>query len=492
MDTNNQLLERFSSLAFLILTGLADGPKQLPVLKASIEQNSGYRVEPGTFWKALTRLERRGWITALNNDAVHTYALTESGEMVLERHYTTLRERRDRIGFPTPGIFLKEKKMKLLTCLVKLYPRAWRERYETEMLALLEQHTITFWTVIDLLFGIIDARLDPYYRSGQSLFSLKSLRTASIVFLAALTLAFYCISSWQTQASNLLSPSDGVSNISYLVTRNSNFYGLILLLFASGISFVILSIKRAIATRQKGTLLLATACFAIPFVTLGMLIFQALHLDIRIAYPYVSAYIIGIIRGDFLVFGGLLLIMGCLFLTIIRAKEAFTTHKKKLLFLIGLIDLLLIVLGYYLYQVISAGGPPLVDATTFFVQIGGLAMFLFPYAGIGLLLLSIVNSTMSKRMLRIALIPATGITLAMIVNLLASLTWEIIHWSQKVQVMNFSFLFAERFSIIPLLGLATAVIFAITALRYGFMSLFATPTAVEESLPPLQQQMQKK
>src|SRR5215472_14205565 len=53
--------------------------------------------------------------------------------------------------------------------MLRLYPRAWRKRYGEEMLALLEQHSITFWTVIDLFLGALDARLDPYYHSQRPL-----------------------------------------------------------------------------------------------------------------------------------------------------------------------------------------------------------------------------------------------------------------------------------------------------------------------------------
>ncbi len=58
--------------------------------------------------------------------------------------------------------------MKLLLVLLKLYPQAWRERYEEEMIALLEEHTITLFTLIDLCFGALDARLDPHYRTQRA------------------------------------------------------------------------------------------------------------------------------------------------------------------------------------------------------------------------------------------------------------------------------------------------------------------------------------
>jgi hypothetical protein len=44
--------------------------------------------------------------------------------------------------------------------LLKLYPRAWRERYGAEMLALLEQHDVTLATRLDLLRGAWDARTE--------------------------------------------------------------------------------------------------------------------------------------------------------------------------------------------------------------------------------------------------------------------------------------------------------------------------------------------
>jgi hypothetical protein len=46
--------------------------------------------------------------------------------------------------------------------LVRLYPRAWRERYGAEMSAMLEQMPLTPAAVIDLVAGAIDARVAPH------------------------------------------------------------------------------------------------------------------------------------------------------------------------------------------------------------------------------------------------------------------------------------------------------------------------------------------
>jgi hypothetical protein len=46
---------------------------------------------------------------------------------------------------------------------LRLYPRAWRDRYEDEVLALLEERGGTVSTLVDLLFGALDAHLDPVH-----------------------------------------------------------------------------------------------------------------------------------------------------------------------------------------------------------------------------------------------------------------------------------------------------------------------------------------
>ncbi len=47
-----------------------------------------------------------------------------------------------------------------ISTILRCYPPSWRERYESEMTAVLEQHEVTFGTWFDLLRGAFDARLD--------------------------------------------------------------------------------------------------------------------------------------------------------------------------------------------------------------------------------------------------------------------------------------------------------------------------------------------
>lgn len=59
--------------------------------------------------------------------------------------------------------------------LLRFYPRSWRERYEEEMQALLEQHHPTWRTGLDLLLGACEAQLDwVLRRRSMTAFSRNS------------------------------------------------------------------------------------------------------------------------------------------------------------------------------------------------------------------------------------------------------------------------------------------------------------------------------
>jgi DNA-binding PadR family transcriptional regulator len=58
-------LGRFAEPWLLVLTSLADGPKHGYAIMADVAAFSGVRMEPGTLYGALARLERRGWVRPL-------------------------------------------------------------------------------------------------------------------------------------------------------------------------------------------------------------------------------------------------------------------------------------------------------------------------------------------------------------------------------------------------------------------------------------------
>ncbi len=73
-------LGRFSEPALLILSSLAGGPKHGYAIMLDIKEFSGAKLEPGTLYGALTRLEQRGWIEAmLAEDRRRPYRITAEG-----------------------------------------------------------------------------------------------------------------------------------------------------------------------------------------------------------------------------------------------------------------------------------------------------------------------------------------------------------------------------------------------------------------------------
>jgi DNA-binding PadR family transcriptional regulator len=68
----------------LILTSLAAGPKHGHALAKDIEAFAGVALGPGTLYGAITRLEERGLIEALESDARRRpYRITAAGATVL-------------------------------------------------------------------------------------------------------------------------------------------------------------------------------------------------------------------------------------------------------------------------------------------------------------------------------------------------------------------------------------------------------------------------
>ena len=69
--------------------------------------------------------------------------------------------------------------------LLRLYPRAWRQRYHAEATALLADHHVSPRTLIDLLFGALDAHLHPYLFPAQEPSVTQRLRTSQFVVSCA-------------------------------------------------------------------------------------------------------------------------------------------------------------------------------------------------------------------------------------------------------------------------------------------------------------------
>ena len=82
---------RFSEPALLILISLASGPKHGYAMIEDIESVAGVRLGPGTLYGAISRLESRGLIEALEPDnRRNPYQLTGAGELSLRERLENL------------------------------------------------------------------------------------------------------------------------------------------------------------------------------------------------------------------------------------------------------------------------------------------------------------------------------------------------------------------------------------------------------------------
>jgi DNA-binding PadR family transcriptional regulator len=84
-------LSRFSDPALLILSSLANGSKHGYAMMIDIEEFSGTKLEPGTLYGALTRLERLGWVEPLpSKDRRRPYRITAEGVHALREQLASI------------------------------------------------------------------------------------------------------------------------------------------------------------------------------------------------------------------------------------------------------------------------------------------------------------------------------------------------------------------------------------------------------------------
>jgi len=93
MQNEPSRLGRYPDPGLLILSSLAGGPKHGYAIMEDIFEFSGTRLEPGTLYGALTRLERRGWIEALpSQERRRPYRIKGEGLQVLREQLQTMRQ----------------------------------------------------------------------------------------------------------------------------------------------------------------------------------------------------------------------------------------------------------------------------------------------------------------------------------------------------------------------------------------------------------------
>jgi len=91
-------LGRFAEPWLLVLTSLSDGPKHGYAIMTDVAAFSGVRMEPGTLYGALSRLERRGWVRPLAAGKRRRYEIAATGPCWAGQGHAADRARRPWAG----------------------------------------------------------------------------------------------------------------------------------------------------------------------------------------------------------------------------------------------------------------------------------------------------------------------------------------------------------------------------------------------------------
>ncbi|GHO48077.1 hypothetical protein [Ktedonospora formicarum] len=350
--------------------------------------------------------------------------------------------------------------MRVNRTLLKLYPRTWRERYEDEMLAVLEQHDATPMTLLDLLFGAIDARLDPHYRNRQSLFASLSPRQIVIAFVTILATFTASLFLWQAQSvaytqvidvvkivgtqpgSNLMGIEIGSPYTQFswsdpgFLSNSMAIYSLHLvffLLLAANFYFVLRIIKSSSPSRRRARALLAAACLLLP-----LLYIPFAHISF---FPAFDTYANTILpthifqNGISIFFARSAIIatlefIGCgLFIGLTRGWEAIRERRNGVLVAVALVVLhpaLIYFLGAFFRTNILSDLPSVVNLSPIIY----LQYYLLPFLGFGTLLLALMTDELSKPLLRRFMRYTALFTALLALSAFATLIWNILRQAQ--------------------------------------------------------------
>lgn len=210
--------------------------------------------------------------------------------------------------------------------LLKLYPQAWRDRYEEEVLALLDEHKITVHTVVDLLVGALDANLH-YSGLTEGVNEMVNRMKSGIVFTFC---AFIVFGVGWGMLQRLTDPTVTFQSVAemhpgFTVLFNAIFivgFVAFLAFLIGGLPLTFVSVKRAIASKQRNVL--------IPFVSaLSCLIaFVAATAGLAIGHP--QSHVLGWLIG-YLAMSAVLLIAGTILISIMISRSEYQSKELKLL-----------------------------------------------------------------------------------------------------------------------------------------------------------------
>lgn len=304
--------------------------------------------------------------------------------------------------------------MRMIAWMLNLYPRRWRERYQEEMLAVLEQHTISAFTVFDLLRGALDARLDPAYRTqeGFMFHQFRDHRILSAVYICALAIFLFSLNFWVTLhrsiftfnppgATDLVVGYGELAIVSLCSFALSNAAGFIL--------------KNAIRHHQGGILLFALLCLGLiaEMIFWQMQTFSSMHAVSPLLWLSVGIQSLSVGMG--------------VFVAGVKGLKLSLTHQRKPLAL-ALVIVLLPSAGTILDEFWRSRGAYVTPS-----QIGLLIMSaLLPYIPLSALLLGQFGHELTTRYWRMTRRLGVLLTFILVVTLAMIVIWNGSAWETNV------------------------------------------------------------
>lgn len=198
--------------------------------------------------------------------------------------------------------------------LLRLYPRAWRTRYEDEFAALLEQCPFSLSDLLDIFIGAIDARLHPHIPRGEMLQGGPLLmvqrlhRTTFIGVCASIGFFVAGVAFEETTGDDYFVQATSYLPRYYPVFTVSSYaiaIGLavaLLVVLVGGIPIAWAVIRRAASVARKESLFWVVPLLALVVLLAGNYVLLAVE-DNRIALPADIAELVAMIYLVLLVVG---------------------------------------------------------------------------------------------------------------------------------------------------------------------------------------------
>ena len=503
-----------SSLELCILSCLEGDCKSITMIQKELEQEYGLLTEPGMLIKMLARMERCDWTYASQDDR---YRLTDTGNDVLYRQRDALHQSSERIKTAS-HLQHKEKYMRPINWLLRLYPQSWRKRYEGEMLALLEQHTVTLTTFFDLLLGALDARLDPTYKTERAFFLFKNKYTIAMTFLCAFAIFLFASYSYLHYttlafASDLLKtlagptatiqmfslPRNGLLTSWVALGEGNSFFWqspqqlsnfvMFITLLASNLFIITRLITHTNRSKRKALLIPAIFCILLFLVLPASFLLGSSQPLVLYSPSGVIWYLEGVhtfqqiatlylwnLNDTWLPSS---LLLTSLFIAFMIARKVRNTSHKLWLLLATFFYLILPIsqmlwFNNELWTVAIVAG-----------IVGSLLAYFPVFSALGAIVLALGNDEWNRRMWCVALIPATLLSLVMLLKLTTTMLMGLPVFSLIAAGNMFS---AGLTSITTLFVMVMAAGIALLALMRGFIVLKNGESVAQEEInPPLTQ-----